>query len=238
MRLMDAAIELGVMRPGKVLSMGSENEIRRYEVYITGRFIGGKEETRVANRRTPEGEWVKYADHVAARKADQERIDELEEEVKFLRGVWWDCSELYSRAKAVVEAPGYEVAEKDLAEIVAEMPAPESGKGLARVSLGEALADASEAFLDRLPGIEWRGKNADQEYEFMRLAQEVEDAAKAVRASLSTGESERDPSSSYCDGTCEETGECCCLLRTDEGGFAAGVTKNDGVNTTEGEDEN
>jgi len=74
------------------------------------------------------GEWVETKEAEAALAEKDRCIAELEAEAAYLRGVWWDCSELHSRAKAVVENPGYPVAEKDLAEIVAEFPAPESGK--------------------------------------------------------------------------------------------------------------
>jgi len=79
------------------------------------------------------------------------RLKELEAEASHLRGVWWDCSELHSRAKALVESPGYEVAERDLAEIVAEWPAPEDGAVgpvHARLVAADRLAEAAQAYLN------------------------------------------------------------------------------------------
>ena len=42
----------------------------------------------------------------------------------------------------------------------------------------DRLAKAAGVFLDELPGIEWRGKTPDQEYDFMEKAPAV-DAALA-----------------------------------------------------------
>lgn len=127
--------------PGKVLSMGSENEIQRWRQDYRGDWY-----------RHPEGKHVLHADHVAVRKADQERIAELEAREKIL-------------SQSIIE-------------------------------LCDGLAKEQAIHIEKVMD--------DYGIHF------------TVPASLSTGEREG----------------------VVEGGFAAGVTKNDGVNTTEGEDEN
>ena len=59
------------MRPGKVLSMGSENEIERFYMYAGDGYT-------VEHEEHDEGEWVRWPDHVAARKADRARIERAE----------------------------------------------------------------------------------------------------------------------------------------------------------------
>lgn len=49
--------------------MGSENEIERFYMYAGDGYT-------VEHEEHDEGEWVRWPDHVAARKADQERIAE------------------------------------------------------------------------------------------------------------------------------------------------------------------